>query len=200
MLIIRTLPWYWCDEKDTLPLKVLVPKTHHQTLTVRITSNKFRNGNILQNTHPVPLKTVKVIKASKVWETRIRVIRKSRSSGEEDLQEQKELGWAKEWGKMGTEIGHCERGSQLERSWSCWQLRGDICGWSPRPPAVCWPHPGAGDPMGALPPGITSTYISIQRREYQHLQYLFLSKEETVLMAHWTIHCSENRATLIGCD
>ena len=40
----------------------------------------------------------------------------------------------------------------------------------PLRPAPCWPHPGAGGSMGDFLPGMTSKYINIQRKEYQHLQ------------------------------
>ena len=73
----------------------------------------------------------------------------------------------------------------------------------PLHPAPCWPHPGAGGSMGAFFPGMTSKYINSQRKGYQHLQlvlsFFFFSHKKTVLMAHWTIHCSD-RATLLGWD
>lgn len=73
----------------------------------------------------------------------------------------------------------------------------------PLRPAPCWPHPGAGGSMGAFFPGMTSKYINIQRKGYQHhqlvLSFFFFSHKKTVLMAHWTIHCSD-RATLLGWD
>ena len=54
-----------CDEKDTLPLGVLVFKTHHQTQHEN-SIKQIPKGEQLQNTQLGFLKTVKFIKARQV--------------------------------------------------------------------------------------------------------------------------------------
>lgn len=56
----------------------------------------------------------------------------------------------------------------------------------PPHPATCWPHPGAGGSMGAFLPGMTSEYINIQRKGYQHLQ-LVLFFLATRKLSSWPI-------------
>lgn len=69
-----------CGEKDTLPLEVLIFKTHHQTQHEN-SIKQIPRGEQLQNTQLVFLKTVKFIKARQGCETRVKLLRKYTCGG-----------------------------------------------------------------------------------------------------------------------
>lgn len=84
---------------------VFFPKTHQTRLSARKTSDKPILRNILQNTWPVRLKTVKVIKTKER-------LRKSHKPGETEDTRCIKATWDPEW-ELGNETGHLWKMSEF---------------------------------------------------------------------------------------